>query len=354
MTTAVPPYERVRHSCQSLLKSNSSLPVQIDHSEANSFLASIDVPTIRDFGASLALDANATGGSCEFSSVTQEAAFIVLLHALDFGSGWRQELHAHHGKGAFLTIKPGVEAVFCADPNLTSQFLVNSTTKEHVAKWFGLVDSNGSVPDNLQSLVDLLQLVLQELGRNCEEFGSLEGMVLDVIKKQSQSPTPAGDFVNCLIDRFPQTFNDRYELPTTSAGGKQEVCFYKKAQLVVGEIYHRFRDTDERFRFSDGDSLTAYIDNVICAALRYKKIIVPNDTIRQNIENGVELPKGSAEEVYLRAAALVAIEYIVQRCREEGGPSLSADELGNYLWGGLGKEPTVRKFQRHATKTQFY
>ena len=360
--SSLPPYTIVRQSCQSLLQRSLSQPppVTVDTAAADAFVSSMDVDAIRSFGSSLAQDANCTGGDCDFTSVLQEAAFIVLLHALDFGSGWRKELHAHHGKGAFLTIKPGVEALFRADPQLTARFLENETSRANIAEWFQLVDKRkGCVPDNLLSLVDLVQLVLHEIGSKCRDSGSLVQFVQEMMKKVSNTPTAAGNIVSLLVDTFPVTFDDCYKLSATANETAQPhtVYFYKKAQLVVGEMYHRFRDSDDRFRFRDGDQLTAYVDNVICAALRYKGIVRPNECITTKIETGVELVKGSVEEVYLRASALTAIEYMVRQCQarqREGQSSLSASELGNYLWGGLGKEPDVRKFQRHATKTVFY
>lgn len=158
----------------------------------------------------------------------------------------------------------------------------------------------------------------------------------------ASSTTPAADFVWLLVDLFPTTFDDTYTVHT------KRVCFYKKAQLVTGELYHRFRDHDVRFQFADGQQLTAFIDNVIVAALRYKRIVVPNAAMTQAIEAGDDIPMGSVEEVSLRAAALCAVDAVVQ------GTTLSSCELGNYLWGSLGKLKDVRQFARHSTKTLFY
>jgi len=154
--------------------------------------------------------------------------------------------------------------------------------------------------------------------------------------------TPAGDMIWTLINTFPGAFDNCYVV------NKQKVCLYKKTQLVVGEMFHRFHREDERFNFVDGNCLTAYIDNVICASMRYKKVIFPCAKLHDEIEGCIEILKGSEEEVALRTAALVGIELVV------GMTSLRSIELRNYLWGGLGKIPEVRKFQRHATKTVFY
>ena len=193
----------------------------------------------------------------------------------------------------------------------------------------------------MDDLAALLHAVIVELGTGTREYLSLTAFVKAKLEEGSVE-TPAGDMVWALIDTFPNTFDDCYTI------NDQTVCLYKKAQLVVGEMFHRFHREDPRFNFIDGNRLTAYIDNVICASMRYKKVIVPCAELFDQIENGQEIPKGSEDEVALRTAALVGIELVVSMT------SLSSIELGNYLWGGLGKIPEVRKFQRHATKTVFY
>lgn len=346
------PYTMVRRTCAELFllpDHHHDLPVQVDTHAAAALRATLHVPDIQAFGASLAQNENFTGlqfGGKESTAPPPdcEAAWIVLTHAVDFGSGWRRALHAHnHGKGAWRTIKPGVEALFRLAQAQNATHLpatwLQGLSHEQVAEAFGLQD----VSAELNQLVEYLVIVLHDLGRGVESYQSLQALVTQTLEKTANSPTPAGDFVWMLVDLFPTTFNDRYVLYKT-----QDVCFFKKAQLVTGELYHRFHRQDERFAFGDGPQLTAYIDNVIVATLRYKKAIVPNEALVTAIEMGQELPMGSVEEVTLRAAALCGVEAVVQ------GTTLPSCEFGNYLWGGLGKEPEVRKFARHATKTLFY
>jgi hypothetical protein len=331
MSNRIPPYEMARSTCQAF----QSDRICVDVKAAEVFAKELDVEMVKKAGASLAFDVNLTGPSCSFDSVEEEAAFILFFHALDFGSGWRLQLHKHHDKGAFLTIKPGVENFYKAHRKLSSSELMNAT-KEEVATAFGL-QGNAEVDD----LVQLLHQVIVELGRNTQEDGTLSAYIGKKLKGVSKE-TPAGDLVWDLVETFPDTFDDWYIV------NGQKVCFFKKAQLVVGEMFHRFRSEDKRFDFVDGNRLTAYIDNVICASMRYKKVIVPCEELMERIESCTELAKGSEDEVALRAAAMVGIEQVV------GIVALSSIELGNYLWGGLGKAPEVRKFQRHATKTVFY
>ncbi|CAE7192271.1 unnamed protein product [Symbiodinium natans] len=341
------PYTMARQTCTELLAKSSAewtdLPCRVDVDAAVRFARELDIPKVKAFGASLASDANFTGTTCQFATVDAEAGFILLLHALDFGSGWRQELHRHHGKGAYLTIKPGVEALYAKALDEAGGFSaewLRSCTKADVARTFALED-NAEVED----LLDLLLQVIHELGRGCTREGSLEAFVARALEASAGAPQPAAELVWALVDSFPETFDDRYTLRAV-----QPVCFFKKSQLVVGELYHRFREEDSRFRFADGDDLTAYVDNVICATLRYKGVVVPNADMTKMIEAGEALQKGSEQEVCFRAAALCGVEAVTAAT----GHALTSSELGNYLWAGLGKEPAIRKYQRHATKTVFY
>ena len=125
-----------------------------------------------------------------------------------------------------------------------------------------------------------------------------------------------------------------------------------QAQLVVGELYHCFHlSSPLRFNFADAAFLTAFVDNVIVATMRKSGVIVPSAAITKQIEEREQILSGSAEEIALRAKALAGVEAIVDSLHG----ALTSGELGNYLWGVLGKTPEYRQFERHATKdTVFY
>lgn len=326
-----PPYEIVRSTCSAFQTDR----VRVDPKAAEAFAKELDVEMVKKFGGDLSNHASSSGCACTFDSVEAEAAFTLLLHAMNFGSGWRHQLHKHHGKGAFLSIKPGVENFYNVHRKLGSEELMH-VSKEEIAQHFGFEGN-----PELQNLVDLLQSVVVELGTKTKEFGSLTAFMTKKISTISKD-TPAGDLVWDLVENFPDTFDDCYTV------NDQHVCLYKKAQLVVGELYHRFHSEDPRFAFADGRKLTAYIDNVVCASLRYKKVIVPCPELNEMIENNVEILKGSEDEVALRSAAMVGVEAVVNVT------PLSSMDLDLYLWAAFGKAQKVRKFQRHATRTVFY
>lgn len=384
--------ERARASCLHVhsrdaagtrAASASALPAWVDEEAVARFAASLDIDEVRRFGSTLAQDANATRVEEAFSSVDEEAGFITVMHALDFGGGWRQELHRHHGKGAWLTVKPGIIAMHRrSEGGLTAEWLAQLSDQD-VAEMFHLEGAAALVP-----FVRSLRQVCNEIGQGLAERGhrSPGDFVARCLITHAGTPEPAAALVRELVRAFPHTFDDRHALPSSehpqpgdtegdavaaapgdgsagqggapvgSGASATPVFFYKKAQLVVGELYHRFRGEDERFAFADGDRLTAFIDNVIVAVLRKLGVVATTPDLASRIEAHQALPSGGLDEVALRSAAMAGVETIVQRVEALRGPGkLTAVELGNYLWGHLGKTPEYRRYNRHATKdTVFY
>jgi hypothetical protein len=256
-------------------------------------------------------------------------------------------------------VKPGIEAMYRENPSLSAEWLSSRTAKD-VSKLFSIsvVDDDGDSTERVnaaakelvpfvQQLTDVINEVGGSIGR--QGFDTVESWLVHHMNEaasSSDSGNTAGQLVKNLVESFPSTFDDKYVLKG------RPVTLYKKAQLVVGELYHRFRKEDPRYDFPDGGKLTAFIDNVIVAVLRKLGVVKCSQELEQKIESHVELMSGSEEEVSLRAAAMIGVETI---SRLRSGDELTPVELGNYLWGYLGKTPEFRPFTRHATRnTVFY
>ena len=373
------PYDRARETCARAIAAqlDQPLPATLDADAAARFAEALDVQDVRTKGASLANDANATRVDAPFASVDAEAALIVVMHALDFGGGWRLALHAYHGKGAWQTVKPGIEALYAAAPTLPAVWLA-SRTEADIQTLFGIVGDTSEALA-LAPFVAQLTAVTNELGTAiCDAGCSTVAEWLTSRMEASSGPgsTPAAALVGDLVSTFPRTFDDRYILRDGTTE-RMEVALFKKvsfnrapcqtprlllteaalticstkAQLVVGELYHRFREEDSRFAFSDGHRLTAFIDNVIVAVLRKVGVVRCCDALTASIEANELLPSGSEAEVSLRAAAMAGVEEIAKLRSADG---LTPVELGNFLWGYLGKTPEYRKFARHATRDNVF
>lgn len=338
--------DRVCESCQNLQCEEIA---KVDEQKVKEFIARLNIVDVRMKGGALA----SGGALCDFShlnfeSVPQEAGFITLLHALDFGSGFRKELHrACEGRGAYLTVKAGMSALFTSNPSLPASFLANMSDSQ-IGEYFQLPLQYEGKSSGLLPFVQLLGTSVREVGTQIQRLGfaTMSDFVISTLRS-SPRETRASYFVAALVDNFPLTFDDAYIFPGTS----QHVYLYKKAQLVTGELYHRFRKETPLFDFGDGPCLTAFVDNVICATLRQNGVVKCCAELDRMIDQGEPLPRGSAFEVALRAKALAGVEAVVEGVEH----SITSVELGNYLWAYLGKEATCRNYPRHATKdTCFY
>eukprot|EP00439_Symbiodinium_sp_Y106_P034818 s1784_g4.t1 len=169
------PYpERVRHSCCAL---------------QDDMCALADQP----------MDASCTAGSSQ--AVGEEAALICLAGAMDFGSGWREELHAHHGLGPWQTVRAGMDKILAACPDGRADWLCSLRVSD-VAKYFGLQS------EVLQEYVQKLHTVLRELGETLLEKGhpNLREFVMFAVNGFYKDATAASKLVQVLAETFPSCF----------------------------------------------------------------------------------------------------------------------------------------------------
>jgi hypothetical protein len=115
--------------------------------------------------------------------------------------------------------------------------------------------------------------------------------------------------------------------------------FYKRAQITANDL--QLAGVAE---FPDIDALTIFADNLVPHVLRMDGVLRYDDALARRIDAGVELPAGSREEVELRACAVHACEALAARA---GVPPRTLD---NWLWNRgleLGGRP-------HISRTVFY
>ena len=328
--------------------------VSLDASAMRGFLASEHAAGVVDFRI---LETNSFP-ELSFESPMEEAGFIVLVHGLDFGSGFRSALHVHRGgKGAWLTIREGLVALGEAYGTTVRASWLQGITLLEVKRLFDIDASD------LQLLAEQIHGVLMEFGEVLGRSGQ-ESLGAWAAESGKQG---ACAMVSQLVTSFPFTFGDSYVVYRKDLLGvhdvpeQQHVVLAKKAQLVVSEIHMRFKDDEDAsskaWVFHDFERLSGFIDNVVVAVLRKLGIIRCSDELNARIDALETLQKGSWEEVSLRAKGLVAINELVQCYNALHGSEkkLTAAQLCNYMWGGLGKQPAFRAFPRHLTpNTLFY
>ncbi|KAF0687511.1 Aste57867_20750 [Aphanomyces stellatus] len=337
----------VRESCAEFM-ANEAKHVTVKEENVPQFVATLDKTQFDKL-------AEAIRYPLSFRTMDDEVNFLALVDLLNFGSGYRKLLHKYCQRGAHETMMFGVIGMYISEPRMDAKFL-RGLSLDSVANYFSIpLDrdeelSTGiyiSKPGPLKPLAQGIHQVLTETGSLCLErgFNDLGAFVLAHVTqptKQEDDDAPGRPTAAALVDALATTFPGFRDV-------HGDVLLLKKAQLLASNLYRRFGVSHaDRFGFDDVTSLTAFSDNVLPCVLHAVGILDYTPALAAAIDDGALLVYGSAEEMELRAGAVVACEKILKALRE-AGTLTSIMELDSYLWR-VGKEPTYRTLERHATQ----
>lgn len=133
--------------------------------------------------------------------------------------------------------------------------------------------------------------------------------------------------VEKLVFEFP-SFND-----SAMHEGKL-VVFNKKAQLVPMMLYGRFRNQGD-FVVDDIDKLTILADYHIPRQLRDSGVLVYEKSLAERIDNQVEIPKHSREELEIRASTIHVGEKVKNKLNEiKGNNAVNACHIDYSFFSG--------------------
>ncbi|GAB9465650.1 hypothetical protein Gpo141_00003049 [Globisporangium polare] len=328
---------QVRNSCAQLL-AHENAAVRVNDEKIALFLETLDWQKYETLAEPMRFPLN-------FRSTQEEIAFLTLYGLLNFGSGYRKDLHKYCDR------LYGLLGMYISVPALSSAYLQN-ISMEVVANFFSIPTerdeeiSTGiyiAKPGPLKPLVQMIQHVLNECGqklleRGYADFGAF--VVANLRADESKEPS-AVHLVEQLTSVFP-AFDDHREVRG------EKVFFLKRAQLVVASLHRRFKDSNPEYTFSDIDELTAMSDNVLPCVLRALGILEYDPELARVIDSGEPLRVG-VHEGEVRAGAIVACEKIVAASNGR----VTTTDLDFYLWR-VGKEPEFRDLERHATRDTFF
>eukprot|EP00761_Pharyngomonas_kirbyi_P001934 gb/GECH01001938.1/.p1 GENE.gb/GECH01001938.1/~~gb/GECH01001938.1/.p1 ORF type:complete len:372 (+),score=99.81 gb/GECH01001938.1/:1-1116(+) len=348
--------------------------VQVKTEKINEFIQNLDLEELKK-------EIEPRSFPLNFQSLNHEVNFYCLYSLLQFGSGYRHELHKECDRGASDTIVYGLMSMVIGGSNLDAQYMTSLSIND-ICGLFNIPQSK-DVPTRTEGISEvsesetlplarLLQKVLQDSGdilrkHECVDFGqwidqqqqkqqssSSSSSVNQTDGLNSSRSMTASSLVHALRTTFP-AFNDVGELSwehgndeSNGEKKKKTVWILKKAQLCAAELYRHMRDRVSYFDFPDIDQLTVFSDNVIPATLRKMGILEFDDNLKSKIESRENIPAGEIE-CEIRLAAIAACEEIAANISD-----ISGMEIDYYLWQ-LGKTPEYRRIERHATKdTVFY
>lgn len=194
-------------------------------------------------------------------------------------------------------------------------------------------NKSSSTPPNMEQRCRLWN----EIGRvlTQEYDGSAWKFICHVAKTQRANEegrivtVSAPSLVQHLIDSF-EGFRDYYQVTPSSNGTPRTLYFLKRAQICVGDWKAALARLD-CLQVDDLDQLTMFADYRVPQLLRHVGIMEYAGALQQKIDKKEEFEAGSNEELDIRAATVVAVEWMVEELAQSG-VSWTAVETDWYLW----------------------
>jgi len=237
------------------------------------------------------------------------ALYMLVVDAVNFGSGWFPTLLKRPGCSGYFTIAWSLADRFRADGAWNTAQLRSMRTDE-------IADTLGQRRDH--ELMALYAQALRSLGSFLGDRGALEAIAA---ARGSAERLAAQLAVGMAL------FADR--------------GFYKRAQIVPADLA-----LAGVAAFSDLHRLTIFADNLVPHVLRCDGVLRYDERLAAHIDSERPLRPGPQERE-IRACAVHACEQIARR---EGA---SAHELDNWLWS-RGQAAAYKSTPRHRCRTVFY
>jgi len=260
-------------------------------------------------------------------------AYVVVLDALNFGSGYFPCLKKRSGASGYFTIAGALRDYFERKGSPSCQTLKEMTAERCCA----LFDQDPS-SQVIGELMQLFATALVDLGGFLDQrfAGSFEALIA--------AADGSAEALTGLLAEMP-LYRDvaRYQ--------DFDVPFYKRAQLTCADLALAF-DGAGFGRFRDLERLTIFADNLVPHVLRRLGVLRYDEQLLDRIDRGELIPAGSPEEVEIRAAALHTVERMCAVLAERGR-EVTAQQLDYRLWN-WGQDPRIKAQPRHRTRCSFY
>lgn len=183
--------------------------------------------------------------------------------------------------------------------------------------------------------------LLQERVHNLQEAGLIliekfDGKFTNVLEKANYDAIELGQII---IDNF-SSYRD------ISILNGQEVYILKRAQICANDLTYVL--AKKKKKITSLDKLTAFADYKLPQILRLFEVFEYTSELADKVDNYIEIPHDSREEIEIRAATIWAVELIRQRI-----PELTAGDIDNTIWL-LSQSLQDQAKPYHRTRTIFY
>ena len=246
--------------------------------------------------------------------------FLLIYHTIGDYCFWgdpKWEIITENGKmdGSFAMIYLLIQK-FKNDKNFVMSF----------AEFKELLKGNNEIPLIDNRYANLVKM--NEVVDNNSFYEMIKGMTCDV------------DLLNIIVDKFPY-FED------VAIYDGREICFYKRAQLLVSDILHVMK-VKENINV-DYSQLIGCADYKIPQVMRCYGMLDFDEQLAQKIDSKEQLLENSCEEVEIRANTLAVIEYIYEKLDKK----VMRMDINDFIWL-LGQNKGSMTKPYHRTLTRHY
>lgn len=224
---------------------------------------------------------------------------------------------------------------------LAPQNLVNMTVESFTEMMIPLLptasDDGSSNADGVYWIPNVEERVrlLKEMAQSLLTFH--DGSATKFIASANRS---SDVLVHNILQYFPG-FRDA----TVDPQSGRWLAFYKRAQILVADLWAALGSEVEEEKkygmdycnFVDMNKITTFADYRVPQLLRSMKVLEYSPELSNKVDRGIELKASSMEELYIRAATVVAVDKLVENVKEKV-PSMRSDKGINavkmdwYLW----------------------
>lgn len=243
---------------------------------------------------------------------------------------WTVEYNGKKLDGSWAMIAAIMRAINEGKPILDAIYRANISKEEYKK----ILRGNVEIPlleDRRRITKDIASLLLQQYGG---DFG----------KMVKSAENDASKLLEIITSQF-ASFRD-----AATYKGKT-IYFCKKVQLLIEDISQIF-SRKEYGELKGHDEFTACADYKLPQSLRKLGILSYAKELEEKIDHLIQIPKGSPEEVEIRANTIWAVEFIKEELRK-AGKKISSMNIGDHLWlMGQNKSPDDKPY--HHTLTTAY
>lgn len=277
---------------------------------------------------------NTLDGDHHYTSVNAEdlAAYILCLEAVNFGSGYEDDLVAEGwpriDNSLYFTISTALKKAFMENGPWTAKTL-RALTIDDIHDIFMLPRARMG-----QSLAAMFTLSLKEIGALVDE--SYSGMFMNLVDD-------CGGMASRLVRILGQLagYRDVHDYHG------RDIMFYKRAQIAAADLNIALTRIGHP-GFTDIDRLTIFADNGLPMVLRVDSILELSDDLVRRIDTRALIPSGSDEEIELRACAAQAVERLASI------KGMGVVDLDHLLWHRSVEDPRYVTTPAHRTISRFY